>query len=196
LPAPFGKVVGDRPEPEAKFISWSLGGERMKVRALLVCALVCLASRSAIPQTTESLSFIRKILNASPAEVEKVLGKPDELDSAASDCAELPAGCTRAFYKNRKFEVLYYKNRLKWMQVNGRFDKGALQQIGFSPVPPTWEHNKFGSVAWLSAADRGTATGPPITIPGMMGVQAFRHPTVEDRNYMLIRIRADYDKRY
>ena len=103
--------------------------------------------------------FIRKLLNSSPQEVAKYIGKPDTKIKPSTDCDYLPA-CNEASYQNKKYEVLYYNNKLKWIEINNIdvFNETAIQYVGFPASEPTFA-NKF-MIHWRSAATRGTATGP------------------------------------
>ncbi len=68
---------------------------------------------SEAPKITDtSLFFVRRILNCSPKEVEKVLGKADKGVHVSNDCGgELPS-CSEATYKAGKFDILYYKLKI------------------------------------------------------------------------------------
>ena len=61
--------------------------------------------------------FIRSILNKSPKEVEKALGKADKPFTRSTDCDYLPT-CMQTTYQNGKFEALFYENKLKWLEIN------------------------------------------------------------------------------
>src|SRR4051794_11304432 len=71
----------------------------------------------AIAQIDTSGHFIRRILNTSPKEVEKGLGKSDKPLTSSKDCDYLPS-CMNTTYQNGKYEALYYENRLKWLEIN------------------------------------------------------------------------------
>jgi hypothetical protein len=98
----------------------------------------------------DSLTVIRSILNASPMDVQLKLGKPDNGVTPSVDCDHLPS-CTKATYQKGKFEALFYKDSLKWLEIKGNdlFDKNAPEVIGFSNLPPTFA-NSF-TRSWRSA---------------------------------------------
>ena len=132
--------------------------------------------------------IIRRILNCSPDEVAKQLGKPDKEIKASKDCDYLPS-CNETTYKNDKYEVLYYNNRLKWIQINqtGLDNKNAICYVGFQSCEPTFTSNV--GIWWRSLATKGTATGPLIPIKGIREICAFT-------DYMLISVETDYNKKF
>lgn len=142
-----------------------------------------------------SLTFVRSILNAPPEFVQSKLGKPDKNITPSKDCDYLPS-CGEATYQNGKFEVLFYNNRLKWIQIYGKelFGENGPAVIGFSSAPPTFE-NKFAR-RWCNAA-KGTARGPLIPIEGIREIVVFP-PDSRNNNkgYMLITIEQSFDKRF
>jgi hypothetical protein len=144
----------------------------------------------------DSLTVIRSILNASPMDVQLKLGKPDNGVTPSVDCDHLPS-CTKATYQKGKFEALFYKDSLKWLEIKGNdlFDKNAPEVIGFSNLPPTFA-NSF-TRSWRSAIRKGTATGPLVRIPGIDEIVVFP-PTKANNNsgYMLITIKVNYDKMF
>jgi len=97
-----------------------------------------------VPQVTQtntaidtSGSFIKKLLNSSSKEVAKKLGNPDENIKPSKDCDYLPS-CNEATYQNEKYEVLFYNNMLKWIEINNinifnhsYFMIGRIQQFQF-----------------------------------------------------------------
>jgi hypothetical protein len=116
--------------------------------------------------------MIRTILNASPAKVAKVLGDPDQPIKATRDCDYLQT-CSAATYQHKKFDVLFYKNRLKWITVDrpGMMTPDLLWRLGFASSPPTFL-NPEDSISWRSAEKRGTARGPLVPIEGIREVMA------------------------
>src|SRR5437868_958670 len=66
-----------------------------------------------------SFYFVKRLLNASPKEVEKQLGKPDKKIETTKDCFDMDMPkCQVATYQGEKFEVAYYNNRLKDIEIN------------------------------------------------------------------------------
>ena len=116
--------------------------------------------------------MIRTILNASPANVSKVLGAPDGPIKPSRDCDYLPA-CSAATYQHKKFEALFYKNRLKWITVDrpGMMTEDLPSRLGFRSSPPTFV-NPGEMIAWRSAEKRGTARGPLVPIEGIREIMA------------------------
>lgn len=144
-------------------------------------------------QTQETIDtsgyFIKGLLNSSPKEVAKVLGDPDGKIKASKDCDYLPS-CNETTYQNGKYEVLYYKNKLKWITINqkGLFNKNAIRYAGFQSCEPTFSDPLVG-YDWRNSETRGTATGPLIPIKGLRQVCAFP-------DYILITVETDYDKKF
>ncbi len=166
----------------------------LTLKLLLISASVAAAcSANAAP---DSLTVIRSILNASPLDVQLKLGKPDNGVVQSVDCDHLPS-CTKATYQKGKFEALFYKDSLKWLEIKGNdlFDKNAPEVIGFPNLPPTFSNGFTRS--WRSAIRKGTATGPLIRIPGIDEIVVFP-PTKANNNsgYMLITIKVKYDNMF
>lgn len=161
---------------------------------LLIFATVTVAHADDINST--SLTFVRSILNASPKDVQSKLGKPDKGIKPSNDCSHLPS-CTVATYQSGKFEVLFYNNRLKWIEIKGNnlFGKNAPELIGFLSAPPTFE-NKFIQ-SWRSAERKGAAKGSLIPINGIDEIAVFPpNDANNDVGYMLIIIGVSYDKTF
>jgi hypothetical protein len=133
--------------------------------------------------------FVKNILNCSPKEVSKVLGEPEDKIKVTKDCDYLPS-CNSATYQNGKYEVLYYKNKLKWITINqkGLFDDNAMQYIGFQKCEPTFSNPPYG-IWWRNSETKGTATGPLLQIKGLREIAAFP-------NYILITVETNYDKKF
>ena len=170
----------------------------MKIESQLLCCLLGIASASLPSQAAGSgaLTFIRSILNASPIEAERHLGKPDKMPTVSRDCDYL-ATCTVATYQKGKFEALYYNNRLKSLEVRGNefFTQNAPEAIGFSATPPTWASSFVRS--WRSPERRGTAKGPFIAISGIREINVFPpNPANDNRGYMIINVEERHDKRF
>lgn len=91
--------------------------------------------------------FVKRLLNSSPKEVEKVLGKPDSKIKQSSDCDYLSIPCMEANYQKGKFEVLYSNNLLKWITVNeviGKsFDENAVELLNFPKSIPSKVNPNF-----------------------------------------------------
>ena len=85
--------------------------------------------------------FAKRLLNSSPKEVEKVLGKPDSKIKQSKDCDHLIYPCLEAKYQNGKFEVLYSNNLLKWITINNIvgvfYDENAVEFLNFPKSIPT-----------------------------------------------------------
>src|SRR6266498_3726418 len=115
--------------------------------------------------------FIRSILNTSPKEVEKALGKADKPLMRSKDCDYLPT-CMSTTYQNGKFEALFYENKLKWLEINRTdlYNSNAIEWIGFPKAEPTFTSDRC--IFWRSAETRGTATGPLLTISGLRNISA------------------------
>jgi hypothetical protein len=158
------------------------------------------------PSTTQTVdtsgSFIKKLLNGSPKEVAKILGEPDIKIKPSKDCDYLP-NCNETSYQNKKYEVLYYNNKLKWIEINNIdiFNKNAIQYVGFPASDPTFE-NKF-MIHWRSAATRGTATGPLIPVKGIRqisvlpGDESTLLPAGNNsKGYMIVTVETNYNNRF
>jgi hypothetical protein len=130
--------------------------------------------------------MIRTILNASPAKVSKVLGAADGPIKPSRDCDYLPT-CSAATYQHKKFEALFFKNRLKWITVDrpGMMTEDLLSRLGFRSSPPTFV-NPRNSMAWRSAGRRGTASGPLVPIEGIREIMACF-------DFALITVEVGYD---
>jgi len=138
--------------------------------------------------------FIKSILNCSPKEVSKILGVPDTKIKASEDCDYLPS-CNETTYQNGKYDVLYYNNKLKYIEIENVdiFNANAIQYIGFPACEPTFA-NKY-MIHWRSAATRGTATGPLIPIKGIRQVAVL--PADGNRKgYMIVAVETDYDNKF
>jgi hypothetical protein len=156
------------------------------------------SNNSSLTVTTETVDtsgyFIKGILNSSPKEVAKVLGEPDAKIKPSKDCDYLPS-CNETTYQNEKYEVLYYNNKLKWIEINDVeiFNKSAIQFVGFPAFEPTFA-NKF-MIHWRSAATRGTATGPLIPINGIRQVSVL--PADRNRKgYIIVEVETDYNQKF
>ena len=145
------------------------------------------------PQTTKQIDtsgyFIASILNCSPKEVAKQLGDPDGKIKPSNDCDYLPS-CNEATYHNGKYEVLYYKNKLKWITINqkGLFNKNVICYFGFPSCVPTFSNPPY-TIGWRNSETKGTATGPLIPIKGLREVCAFP-------DYILITVETNYDMKF
>lgn len=133
------------------------------------------SSGSATTQTVAPVDtsghFIRRILNTSPKEVEKALGKPDKPLVSSKDCDYLPI-CKNTTYQNGKYEALFYDNKLKWLEINRTdlYNSSAIQWLGFPKAEPTFSSDRC--IFWRSAETRGTANGPLLTINGLRNISA------------------------
>jgi hypothetical protein len=82
--------------------------------------------------------FIKRLLNASPIEVEKVLGKPDSEIQATNDCVSLP-NCSIGQYHNGKYEFEYLNDRVKCVTIylNGdkSYNENFLNMLNFTSEP-------------------------------------------------------------
>ena len=125
----------------------------------------------AIAQVDTSGHFIRRILNTSPKEVEKALGKSDKPLTSSKDCDYLPS-CMNTTYQNGKYEALFYDNKLKWLEINRTdlYNTNAIEWIGFPKAEPTFTSDLC--IFWRSAETRGTATGLLIAINGLRNISA------------------------
>jgi hypothetical protein len=85
-----------------------------------------------------SFYFIKRILNASPVEVGKIIGKTDNGINKSDDCENLPY-CEEAFYQNEKYDVLYYNNMLKFISIKGinnlEYNENCIRYLNF-PIEP------------------------------------------------------------
>ena len=133
--------------------------------------------------------FIKDILNCSPKEVAKILGKPDTKIVASSiNYCDLPS-CNHITYQNGKYDVLYSNNKLKWIVINqnGLFNKNAVSYFGFKGCEPTLA-NDIG-IWWRGPAASNTATGPLIQVKGIREICAFP-------DYVVIDVETNYDKKF
>lgn len=122
-------------------------------------------------------------------EVAKQLGEPDDGIKPSNDCDYLPS-CYEATYQNRKYEVLYYKNKLKWLYISeaGRMSKDAISYIGFQSCVPTFS-NPPHIISWRSFETKGTATGPLLPIKGLREFTVFP-------DYLYILVETNYDSKF
>lgn len=94
-----------------------------------------------------SYYFVKRLLNSTPIEVEKILGKPDGRIKQSRDCDYLPTPCMEANYQKGKYEVLYSNNLLKWITVNdvtGKyFDESAVELLNFPKSIPSNRNTNF-----------------------------------------------------
>ena len=118
--------------------------------------LAALSSASPAPATksasvAQDYTMIRTILNGSPAQVSKALGAADGPIQPSKDCDYLPS-CNETTYQHKKFEALFFKNRLKWLVVNqpGLMTVDLLSRLGFRSFAPTFSNPGF-IIAWRSA---------------------------------------------
>ena len=151
-----------------------------------------------VDQTVDtSHYFIKSILNSSPKEVAKKLGDPDGKIKPSADCDYLP-NCNEATYQNDKYEVLYYNNKLKWIQINipeEIFNEHAIEYIGFPHRVPTFT-NEDG-IYWRSPAHRGTAEGPMVQINGIREIDVFAPTSLNQyKGYILATVDANYKKKF
>lgn len=169
------------------------------ISALLIIEILLAYATAKIANASDansvSLEFVRSILNASPKIVQIKLGTPDNGVKRSDDCDYLPS-CSVASYQGGKFQVLFYNNRLKWIEIKGNelYGKNGPELIGFLKAPPTWE-NKFMQ-SWRNASRKGTATGPLIPIKGIEEIVTFPPSGGNNAGYMLINIETNYDKSF
>ena len=159
--------------------------------ATVVSLLACLvATTSQAAENQVSLTFVRSILNAPPNLVQEKLGKPDNGVKTTNDCFDAKMQkCDFATYEKGKFEVAFYKGRLKSILIYGNdfFNQNAPELIGFPNAPPTWA-NQF-THSWRSAANKGTASGPLIPVDGIDEISVFH-------GYMIISVGVSYNKSF
>jgi hypothetical protein len=146
--------------------------------------------------------FIKSILNCSPGEVAERLGKPDKQIKPAKDCDYLP-NCLTTTYQNGKYEVLYYSNKLKWIEINNVdvFNEHAIEYVGFPASEPTFA-NKF-MIHWRSAATRGTATGPLIPVKEIREIAVLPNDANtllpagdNNKGYMIVEVETDNNRKF
>lgn len=133
-----------------------------------------------------SYYFVKRLLNSSPKEVEKILGKPDGKIKQSKDCDYLPTPCLEANYQKGKFEILYSNNLLKWITVNdvsGKYyDETAVELLNFPKSIPT--KNTANFLWWEN-------------YPGLKNICFV--PKDENKysiKYILIQVDAKYDKKF
>jgi len=117
--------------------------------------------------------FIKKLLNSSPKEVAKILGEPDNGIKATKDLPAFLSSGMGATYQNGKYDIVFYKNKLKYLYLDGTigldkipFNKTAISYIGFEQSEPTFINPEL-IIAWRSAETSGTATGQILSIVGI-----------------------------
>ena len=85
--------------------------------------------------------FIKRLLNASPEEVAKIIGNPDEKIEETDDCTEEFSPCNNASYHGGGLSVLYYKNKLKFLTYfdhSGlQYNQDIIEHLGFPSALPT-----------------------------------------------------------
>ncbi len=132
--------------------------------------------------------FVKRILNTSPKEVGKILGRPDKPLAASTDCDYLPS-CMATIYQNDKYEALFYNNKLKWLEINRTdlYNSNAIEWIGFPKAEPTFVSDRC--IFWRSSETRGTATGPLLTITGLRNISACS-------GWVLVSVATDYQGKF
>jgi hypothetical protein len=169
------------------------------VGSLLTCSATTFSYAT---ETQVPLTYVRSILNASPNFVQTKLGKPDNGVNSTNDCTdEKMLSCDFATYKNGKFEVIFYKGRLKTIFIYGNnlFSKNAPEVIGFPSAPPTWVNQSGHS--WRNAAHKGTASGPLIPIDGIDEINLTPHchnDTLQNNNLdcIVVSVGVSYNKSF
>jgi len=124
-----------------------------------------------------SFYYVKKLLNRSSHEVAKKLGIPDGKIQITEDCDYLPS-CKEATYRNGKYDVLYYGDRLKWLHIDvkGFLNKDAMKRIGFPSCEPTFNNPSF-VIRWS------------YPVKGLREVSVFQ-------NYILINVDANFNDKF
>jgi hypothetical protein len=145
-----------------------------------------------------SLYFIKKILNASPQEVEKYLGKTDNGIVSTDDCGDQLKYCNEALYQNGKYDIVYYNNKMKGVIMKNFpvFDNTAIELIGFGASEPTVKNGVL--IIWRSDAIKtvqykSNKNGPNITIKGIRQIQVCSN---NGKIILSIDIDVDYNDKY
>jgi len=138
------------------------------------------------PRTKDtSYYFVKGLLNASPSEVEQILGKPDNKIKKSKDCDYLPS-CDEANYRNGGFEILYYKNKLKWISINKVkgfwYDPSMIEAFNFPMKVPSVQNKIF--IHWKNYEG--------IKLIGFFSKD--ENPNAV--NYVLIQVDENYDKKF
>jgi hypothetical protein len=132
------------------------------------------------PETVEQAAdtthrFIKRILNASPREVAKILGNPDSGIKPTRDCVYLPS-CSEATYRNKRYGVHYYNNALKSIIITHFpvYNKHVVRYLGF----PEWEPSIANKsvIEWRGKLNKAkNSTGPLIPVPGIITITVTPH---------------------
>jgi len=179
-----------------------------KTSLILIVALLILScnqsgnNEKVNPQPTKvvidtTYYFVRSILNCSPNEVAKKLGKPDNGLKATNDCDdELMPSCYVATYQNKKYDATYYNNKLKSFYLGKAcsipYGESAIQCIGFPRCTPTFTNNYM--ISWRGGTFKGnTATGPLLQIKGIQEINVFSD-TSSDR--LVVGVDVNYDGKF
>jgi hypothetical protein len=142
--------------------------------------------------------FVRTILNASPKQVAKKLGNPDQPLESSNDCVvdNSTGVCSQGFYQNRKYYVEYSNDRLKYLEMPKyeSFDNNLIQELGFPKSEPTFAGPQF--IKWSGPLDKlgKKSTGPLIPIPGIILISVFHDSA--DGNLVHIYVENNYNKRF
>jgi hypothetical protein len=127
-----------------------------------------------------SLYFIKRLLNCSPKEVERILGKPDSKIIVTNDCT-YPPSCKVGIYQHEKYRMEYFKERLKSVMVvfdgGNIYAKEFLSTLNFNETPFA---NNQTNIRWK----------------GIQGIQliAIFPKGQQGIDYALIEVEQDYNE--
>jgi len=149
------------------------------------------ADNSSITTTTATVDtsgyFIKRILNCSPKEVAKYIGKPDNRLKPTNNCTYIKDNCTTTTYQNGKYKCYYYHNILKMFEIKGSFpfDDKSIILVGLPFSQPTF---KSSDQIWWG--NKREANEGPIYIKGIKSVN------LSPDGEMIICVEKDFDKKF
>jgi len=120
----------------------------------LVLLLVACSSPVKKPQpSVERIIDIKTIAYKTPAEVEKVLGKPESTEAVNGYPCEGVKGCKEMKYKSGKYEIIFIKGKSTWITINNIKDltgaDNAIEAIGLKNIAPPSFKNPGVTIRWI-----------------------------------------------
>lgn len=120
----------------------------------IILLLLILTSISCIQSKVESSNVIaiKNIAGKSEIEVEKILGKPNKVESfseSSTPCKNTP--CQKCNYQNNKFEIIFINEKADWITINDLseydFNEENIEIFGLTKVQPEFK-NPNNLIRW------------------------------------------------
>lgn len=126
----------------------------MKKLILLLIITMSISCNQSKQSKTESSSVIdiKNIAGKREMEVEKILGKPNKVESfseSSTPCKNTT--CQKGYYQNNKFEIIFINEKADWITINDLekydFNEDNIEIFGLSKVEPEFK-NAQNLIRW------------------------------------------------